>query len=240
MKKRLTLRNIQLWCVFDDCFTWIFACNLEWKSVKPSQEEVNEKGIRPSQVDKVQMTTVAPKLCKSAQYLGKLHLEITLKTIRPAGQHPSALPNEHYLSKAAFQPRVFTIFLEKGYFIPDRYIGCNDVEQWALRFQSDAPIFPTGDAWVTREQNPRAYGPLPLPFVDQTTTFVARRLRRSQSKIWAMNEPAFADGDYLKPIRKWLFGMDEGNHICGTCTPIFGPGPPSKAMIARQRNCPNR
>ncbi|USW56646.1 hypothetical protein Slin15195_G099650 [Septoria linicola] len=103
----------ELWCVID--MTYIFAVNLQWKIILPTTK-AESKAQEPT-----------------PQTLGTLHLEITLHT-SVAKSYPAAhipgwtSPNEHYLSKAAFQPRCFTVTLEKGRFIPDPYIGTIDMQ----------------------------------------------------------------------------------------------------------------
>ncbi|KAK5011774.1 hypothetical protein LTR28_004368 [Elasticomyces elasticus] len=158
--------------------TYIFAVNLEWKSVPlPESDEAIETAETK--------TTWNGK----PQLLGKLNLEITLNT-SVANSLTEGLPNwpspnEHYLSEAAFRTRSFTVTIEKGNFIPDRWIGHEGEykQRWGLRLLFDKSPFPTREGLKSPDEVPISVADL-----DEMATFLARRLPESETRGKAMND----------------------------------------------------
>jgi hypothetical protein len=135
---------------------YIFAVNLDWKSIPPKT-----------------ITTME----RTPQSLGVLHLEITLNTsvansyTGPIPQWPS--PNEYYLNETAFQPRCFEVMVEKGNFIPALKIGSTekyDWPQWGLRLVFDHSPYPGEESLA----NPYGYDSSDIV---KYTTFVTRELK---------------------------------------------------------------
>lgn len=200
---------------------YIFAVNLEWKGQPiDSTARVNE----------------------SPQSLGTLNLEITLKTSvadsynGPRPKWPS--PNEHYLTKAAFQPRIFAVSIEKGNFIPDSYIGMRKDgynPQWGLRLVFDKSPYPAQEGLA----HPANSYDCSNRF-DKIKTCVARGLKQHEKIGKAMNDSTFTFGDLVRPFQKMLGIEVEDFHMCGTCTPVFGMGWEGEMSEGARKNCPNR
>jgi hypothetical protein len=162
--------------------TYIFAVNLEWKSIPlPKSDEVIETAETK--------TTANGK----PQHLGKLNLEITLNT-SVANSLTEGLPNwpspnEHYLSKAAFRTRSFTATIEKGNFIPNYWIGHEGKFKlrWGLRLLFDKSPYPTREGLKSLDE-----GPISVDDLDEMATFLARRLPDSETRGKAMNDDSYA------------------------------------------------
>lgn len=215
----------KLYCVWDSCFMYLFAVNLDWKPLPlPISDHPTSNINEPS-----------------GQCLGTLRLEIALdKSVANSFTGPSpslrgaASANEHYLSPLAFLPRIFTVSIYKGNFIAPRYIGWKGAHRrYNLLLVFDKSPYPDAETFA---YPPHSYD-LRDAKLEKETCCVARALPPWETTGWAMNEPAFADGDWLRPLRR-LFGMEfEKHHICGHCTPSFGPGSDWKAIKKRQDAC---
>ncbi|KAK4969920.1 hypothetical protein LTR66_011601 [Elasticomyces elasticus] len=160
---------------------YIFAGNLEWKSIPlPKSDQVIE--------------TAETKTTRNGkpQLLEKLSLEITLNT-SVANSLTEGLPNwpspnEHYLSEAAFRTRSFTATIEKGDFIPDRWIGHEGEykQRWGLRLLFDKSPFPTREGLKSPDEVP-----ISVADFDEMATFLARRLPESETRGKAMNDISY-------------------------------------------------
>lgn len=162
--------------------TYIFAVNLEWKSIPlPQSDEVTETAETKITAD------------GKPQTLGKLNLEITLNTsvANPLTEGlpnwPS--PNERYLSEAAFRTGSFTATIEKGNFIPDCWIGHEGEfkQRWGLRLLLDKSPYPSREGLKSPDEVP-----ISVDDLDEMATFLTRRLPDSETRGKAMNDDSYA------------------------------------------------
>ena len=140
----------KLWCRCN--FNYWIAAELEWKSIGPVDTD--------QAVDILdQVTSSAPRT--SPQILGQLNLEITLRKQLPQRAEASILSksttiNERSLEDDAFQPKSYTVKIERGNFIEPCYIGYPNSERsrFALRLLFDKSPYPPRTEWKKPEGGP--------------------------------------------------------------------------------------
>lgn len=110
-----SLIRLKLWCRIE--FSYWIAADLTWKSIKPPDER--------NQIGQIE---TAPNQRNSPRLLGQLVLEITLakslpEWVRDSILSKSTIINELGLTDDAFQPKLYTIRIEKGNFIEPWCVG---------------------------------------------------------------------------------------------------------------------
>lgn len=167
---------IQLWCMHE--LTFIFAVNMDWVRLPLPRNQSNKSvGISWWPFGKPQV-------------LGKVRLEMTLNTtyanslVKPI---KTSIPNDLYLSEAAFQPRTFTITIEKGNFAPKPWatIGHDDSRaQYGYRLLFDISPYPTREGLKTP-----LHGAVEGNIFDQMDEFVSGDLEsETRWKTRVMND----------------------------------------------------
>ncbi|KAI1096563.1 hypothetical protein F5B19DRAFT_151613 [Rostrohypoxylon terebratum] len=138
----------ELWCRCNFNY-WILAV-IEWKSIKQPHG--------PSEI--VEFPGQVPNTTwdKGPQLLGQLNLEITLTKRLPKSAENSVLAqgngiNERSLVDEAFQPRLFTVRIEKGNFIEP---ACTEPNDWRyeLRLLFDKSPYPPRSQWKDPTNGP--------------------------------------------------------------------------------------
>ncbi|KAI1098839.1 hypothetical protein F4804DRAFT_323625 [Jackrogersella minutella] len=141
----------ELWCRCN--FNYWIAVELEWRSIKPPRD--------PSQNVEISSRVASAAQHRSPQLLGQLNLKITLSKRLPQRVQSSILSkstiiNELSLEDDAFQPKSFTVRIEKGNFIEPCYIGYpnSDKPRFALRLLFDRSPYPPRSEWKMPEGGP--------------------------------------------------------------------------------------
>ncbi|KAI1213100.1 uncharacterized protein F4807DRAFT_457185 [Annulohypoxylon truncatum] len=138
----------ELWCRCNFNY-WILAV-IEWKSVKPPHG--------PSQIVEFPGQVSNTAWNKGPQLLGQLDLEITLTKRLPKLAETSVLAqgtgiNERSLTDDAFQPRLFTVRIEKGNFVVPASTVSSDW-RYELRLLFDKSPYPPRSQWKNPEHGP--------------------------------------------------------------------------------------
>jgi hypothetical protein len=170
---------MKLWCRCEFCY-WIFA-DLTWKSIK-----------EPLDPAKSPPPLGAKAKGSSPLLLGQLNLEITLAKGPPERWQRSILStstiiNERSLTDEAFQPKLYTIRIERGNFIVPAYIGFpgglygTDL-RFELRLIFDKSPYPPRSEWRKPDG-----GPDSNQFWEHKE-FVGRQSKELEKKRRAMNQ----------------------------------------------------
>ncbi|KUI54664.1 hypothetical protein VP1G_02057 [Cytospora mali] len=137
----------ELWCCEDGHF-WI-AMETEWKRLEMSEPSGDETATENAR------SKGGPRL------LGKLELAVTLMKRLPQklDKQPGArgyVLNERGLTDDAFQPKKYTITIEKGNFVEPCYIGASSSvsRRYALRLLFDISPYPPRSEWKRPEGGP--------------------------------------------------------------------------------------
>ncbi|KAI9683733.1 MAG: hypothetical protein M1822_005923 [Bathelium mastoideum] len=165
----------ELWCRNEFNY-WILA-ELRWKSLKSSNSDQD----------------MASTWAKTPRLLGQLDIEITLINQLPKCAEGTALSsrpnlNADTLVDDAFQPKSYTIKIERGNFIEPCCIGYTNLQEsrFALRLVFDKSPYPPRSEWKEPEG-----GPDGGQFWD-IKEFVARESRDLRKQGRAMNDPSAA------------------------------------------------
>ncbi|TVY89443.1 hypothetical protein LAWI1_G006582 [Lachnellula willkommii] len=157
---------------------WIVV-DLQWKSISVKQPDTKANAAP------IQSNNNGPR------FIGQIELEITLlNRIPQAVQAYRPMPVFNELEDGAFQPRVYSIRIEKGNFMLPCFAGYDGLRldtRYALRLLFDRSPYPPRKDWTKPE-----YGPDGCGFWDRKE-FVGRITRGLDDKR-AMNDPAAAGG----------------------------------------------
>ncbi|KAH8812553.1 hypothetical protein F5884DRAFT_855850 [Xylogone sp. PMI_703] len=168
----------ELWCRLE--FVYFIAVEIKWKSIKPP-----DPVKPPSQI--VEPSNAGQN--KGPKLLGQLDLEITLvkqlpQWARDSNLSKSTILNELSLTEDAFQPKLYTIRIEKGNFTEPCYVGYQGSykPRFALRIVFEKSPYPPRAEWKKPEGGPDAN-----QFWDHTE-FVSRRSPELDKQGRAMND----------------------------------------------------
>ncbi|KXL47883.1 hypothetical protein M433DRAFT_142208 [Acidomyces richmondensis BFW] len=178
----------ELWCMRET--TFIFALNMDWKSLPPPKAEESVKTLG-----------ITSWWSRKPQVLGKVKLQINLNTTDAKSLGgPFPIPNEYYLSEAAFRPRIFTVTIEKGNFAPKLWVGKESEGfrlRYGLRLLFDKSPYPLREGFKTPDKPPVSeYN------FDEMDMFVAGLLSHSETKGKAMNDD-FPGGWTTASLFRW-------------------------------------
>jgi len=158
----------ELWCR-GDIYIWI-ALDFQWKSIGVGQP--------------VASATAATRSNKSPQLMGQLNIEITLLRRMPQEVQPWAKCVFNELEDTAFQPKSYSIRIEKGHFVRWCEAGSKSPSRFRLRLLFDKSPFPPREEWMKPEG-----GPDSSQFWN-ITEFVSREDPELAKLGRAMNDPA--------------------------------------------------
>ncbi|KAI1388058.1 uncharacterized protein F4822DRAFT_301113 [Hypoxylon trugodes] len=136
--------NYKLWCRCN--FNYWIAAVLEWKRIDSPRDPTEVAGVAQN---------------RGPQLLGQLNLEIALvkrlpKWVEASILSKSTLINEFSLMDVAFQPKTYTVRIEKGNFIEPCSINCGNWNGWRyeLRLLFDKSPYPPRCQWKQPEGGP--------------------------------------------------------------------------------------
>ncbi|KAI2631042.1 hypothetical protein GGR54DRAFT_182694 [Hypoxylon sp. NC1633] len=141
----------ELWCRCN--FNYWIAADFEWKTIE-SSGDLSRNAEMPSQVANATQKN-------SPELLGQLDLEITLSKRLPNRVETSILKkstiiNEKSLTDDAFQPKSYTVRIERGNFVEPCTIGYpnSDKSRYAFRLLFDKSPYPPRSEWRAPEGGP--------------------------------------------------------------------------------------
>ncbi|TVY44160.1 hypothetical protein LOCC1_G005920 [Lachnellula occidentalis] len=163
----------ELWCCGEH-YMWI-ALDFQWKSIGVGQP--------------VTSATAATRSNKSPQIMGQLNIEITLSRRIPQEVEPRYAGFVfNQLEDTAFQPKSYSIRIEKGHFVRPSAVGSpvnyKHPDKYALRLLFDKSPYPPREEWTEPEGGPDSGR------FWNITEFVGRDAPELEKLGRAMNDPA--------------------------------------------------